>query len=555
MSSSMTSQVAERIFSKTKPALELAKPLVSVSGERHWVHVEHPSEELCNPDEHMAMMSPSWVAARLDPTLPLVPDAAVTARAGRENESETSMISYYECTGPFDENFWPSANNEPGRTFQETMQEVLEFPGETTIRIVNYLTADDPVARVRIRLECLPEAPALADLVCQFEMTSEEFQHADGLLFGQDRPQWCIDIEDVVYRNSDRACRHVAFQYYDPQDEREHGGNLHAGATAFGRQRHPKYSQVLQHLATAANTDQLPEDDRACIVCAEDYFIRPGHHPVVLAAVCGHDQHIVCANCVLQICEAKGPKEACCPHCRAKYFTTKPQLDFLVFGEVNGVFHADDSYTDWENFQRSCSDLDKKSAITSDTTISITNPTALFNIWLTLFSDDLKDAAEPFDKRLDFTPEFRTLVLSVESFFRYAHGVEYTAAGFRRKLLDDIHNTLLGEQLADENDAIPRRNPTLPIGASFFRPGMAQALDRSLERFFRALELRMCACGAAADECGKHEHGDRYFWCPNEVGRKREALKTWEYVDDTVAIHDELMGLERRFREDRRGRR
>ncbi|KJX96322.1 hypothetical protein TI39_contig675g00007 [Zymoseptoria brevis] len=551
MPSQTTTQIAERIFSKTKPVLDVAQPLIAVfsgvsHGGTHRVDVEYPCRQLLGDEVRLALEGPHNALQRFDPTLPLVPDAAVTARAGRGNDNENGMTSYHQCTGSFD-------GYPPFGTFHETMEAVLRFSGYSEVKTVVYTTTTDPVPRLRIQLSCqsIEAGPNAMHMQREFNMLLAEYDTLDGMIPNDERPQWADDLDDVLTRISDRACRHVADHYYGPHGDREHGGGLHAALAKFGKIRHPKYAAVIPAIVTRVDTNQLSEDDRACPICAEK-FLKPGHEAVVLESSCGHSQHLICQYCVLNICETKGPKEACCPQCRAKFFITQAHLDFLVFGiQPNGKFLADPLFTKWENFQRSCSDLDKQSAINAHNTLALTNPSTLFNIWLTLISDDLAIDGEVSDKRLDCTPEFRTLVLLVEAFFRYEHGRQYTTVGLRYAILEDIHSTFtqdIAELVGRELDDIPVRDPTQPIGVGFFRPGMAEAIERSLERFCRVLELRLCECGKDADEFGRHFHGDRYFWDPREVGREQEILWEEDQLDETIVIHRELMRLENEFR-------
>ncbi|SMQ44995.1 unnamed protein product [Zymoseptoria tritici ST99CH_3D7] len=172
MTAEMTFDMAQNIFSKTKQALEeLDEPLLPVSGTFHKVDVVHPVLVLLKENEQVCMMpSASNAPARYDPTAPLVLDAAVTAHAGRDNRSETSMCSFYESTasaansepnlaGTFFEDpqeFYEStvsvADSEPNLagTFFEDMQELVRFHGRTVLSTLPYMRVGDVTPRIRL---------------------------------------------------------------------------------------------------------------------------------------------------------------------------------------------------------------------------------------------------------------------------------------------------------------------------------------------------------------------------------------------------------------------
>jgi hypothetical protein len=538
----MAFQTAQNIFSKTKQALEAEEQMTCIFGPVHQVNIQYPYIHLLKSGETIADMGPVKDAAnRYDPTNPLIPDKAVIARAGRTNPIENSMISYYECTRSMD-NALPDLSS----TLHESMAEVVSYPGKTTLRTVVFRPADGSGLRIRVQavIEIYEANGYSAIRRKTYNMTTDDFAQDQRRLDNpQTRPNWCTDLDDVLLGHTDRGYRHVALALQQVDIDR----HLDGSAKQFGLRRGPKYEEVLEFITTKVDVDQLPDDDRSCMYCTESFF-EPGHE--AMNPPCNVSRHIICAECMLKICEAKGVEDACCPECRSKFFITRKQLDFLKFGITEAGFVSDSRYTSWENFQRSCADLDKQSAINEETEIALNNPEALFNIWLSLISDDLSDSNEPNHRRFDFSPEYRTLLLVVENFFREFEGTHCTPRSLYEGILRDIRNQFMINWCEGNGKDVNGMNPGNRSDEGWidddmlFRPGMLEAIERSIERLVRALELRMCSCDQAGDDFGKHYHGDRYFWKAADVNSVQKSQQTRKHRRGNMDVARALDELE-----------
>ncbi|KJX96321.1 hypothetical protein TI39_contig675g00006 [Zymoseptoria brevis] len=551
MTAEMAFDMAQNIFSKIKQALEeLDEPLLPVSGTSHKVHVVHPVLVLLKENEQVCMMpSACNASARYDPTAPLVLDAAVTAHAGRDNRSETSMCSFYESTAS-------AADSEPNLagTFFEDMQELVRFHGRTVLSTLPYMRVGDATPRVRLVIFTQLYRPGARhlELYKLYEMKGGEFRTAAGQVDGADYPQWICDLDDLMFRTSDRACRHVAFQFHGPHMEGRYAGNPKVGIGKFGLSRHPPYDVALNNVATTMATNQLPEADRTCLYCTESY-LDVGHEATI--PPCGVASHVFCRSCMIRQCEFNDPKTVSCPQCRRLFFTAPRELDYLVFGMINGDYWNDPRYTKWESLQRSFADLDRSSNIGENDGQHFmpNNTSALFNMWVTLISDDLADGTEHDHKRLDFTPEFRRLLLAVESGCRLNYGVEYTGPVSTAALRSHMHDSILAAFIPDW-----RTNYVFPMTLEekahldfaqlsehqLFRPGMAEAIERSIERLARALKLRVCPCGAPGDDFGKHYHGDRYFWSLEDFVRREHVTNGLHLLPNEEGDHSVRFNVE-----------
>ncbi|SMR41352.1 unnamed protein product [Zymoseptoria tritici ST99CH_1E4] len=528
MTAERTFNMARNIFSKTKQALEeLEEPLIPVSASHHRIQVCHPAVTLLRRGENLSVQKLARGAiTRYDPTIPLVRNAAVAARAGRDNQVETTMASFYESTTSI-------ADEVPNLvgTFFEDMQELVRFHGQTVLLTLKYVKDGEKTPRMRLMVHSLLYRPDTGPLVNgnTYEMTVDEFVEAGNQISGHDYPPWMCDLEDLCTRSTDRACRHVAFHIHGPHMRGAYSEHPELGIGKF-----------------------LPQDERNCLYCTES-FLDESHEPTIPA--CGVASHVICRSCVFKQCETRGPEQASCPMCRRVFFENPEHLDFLVYGTVRGEYQNDVRYTKWENLQRSFADLDRQSAIgDADTCFHINNTSLLFNMWLTLISDELADGAENDDKRLDYTPEFRKLLLAVESGLRSRSGrTPYRGPDFAEGLRFDIQHSILENFLPNYMDswrlaATMEETNRLDAAAlshpHLFRPGMAEAIQRSIQRLARALQVRMCGCGAQGDDFGKHWHGGRYFWDPEELAREGREWTLTGQVKETERIRRRLEALE-----------
>jgi len=103
--------------------------------------------------------------------------------------------------------------------------------------------------------------------------------------------------------------------------------------------------------------DTLDEDSKACTMCTEAFG---GGDCEPLRLQCGQ---LVCRSCLEVWARSKPLEDLQCPFCSQEVLPAET-LRALVFGlDRRGYYVFGTRFTAWENFERSCADLDCHLAI------------------------------------------------------------------------------------------------------------------------------------------------------------------------------------------------
>ncbi|KAF7188477.1 hypothetical protein HII31_10139 [Pseudocercospora fuligena] len=527
----------------------------------HQVSVEYPCLMLWEDGDFITLnhgLVPLNASNRFDPCAPLVIDDAVTAHAGRRDEASNAFTSYYsikpDITAMYEgQSFidWDSPQPQ-WASLGHNLRLARSRAGRTSIKILHTCNEDDPTASF--------EGVTL-QLNIEWFKSGEEF----GIKYHFDHESWMSqvvpseagqlwwrDYIDAAMGKSDRAVRHRRGElFYAPWEEGlypEERELPNLEKRLFKTGRNVDYKAVLDRKLRTVATSKLPAD-AYCNICSDDF----GPEKVAVKLPC-NPQHTICRPCVYNSIVERSPTEAFCPYCRSPYFTENEITD-LTYSLYNGTFYNHRDFTPAENFQRSCSDLDKYLAthpgdsdllpthlenFNRNPTPYIyhnTNPHMLFDIWLNLAI---------LDSELDYTkdraycctsyPEWIFTMQKMESMCRdlhvpntdWGHTLSFLYTTFASRFHIEFAKQclqgkrLMGVEAREICERIMHGHLDPPEG--LYRPGYGQFLERSWHRTLQFLRLRRCECNEKGlppiEEWNekqllngrRHWHGDREYY-------------------------------------------
>ena len=312
---------------------------------RHDVRIVYPDFSLIQAPENRFVIQPRNYDQRYDPGLPLV-NANLEAPEWPRFHDEMNFIFSSEANrhGTHDE--FAHCDQAVTNIAKQT-REISCCIGETLLRVSMYVNPTqtlhgEAVHMVRILRETsfsgtsgYQTTDAMTYNVRAKSL--QDFQAGDYL--------WLKLLQNVVFQESDRAVRAAESQFY------------YLGLTypnhPWKAPRPPNYERCLTPPAFEVyqNLDRV----QMCGICLEGY-----NHADGVCLNC-HPEHHFHPNCLsasfgLQV---QRPDDAICPICRATVFRGD-DLIFLKRGTRGKGYLPDIRYSAWENFERSCSDLDEK---------------------------------------------------------------------------------------------------------------------------------------------------------------------------------------------------
>lgn len=177
---------------------------------------------------------------------------------------------------------------------------------------------------------------------------------------------WHQDILDVIYRTSNLAVRHVKLRL------EKDGDRIQDVVTTWKEPRYPPYKDYMAKvtLDTIQNPHLLDAGDKTCLVCLTDF--DSGEH-AALVLRCDR-RHLICRHDFIKWCQEKGPANASCPQCRKVFFDKSDATDLKYGTRGNSYFadrHGNETFNDYETFERSCADLDKNLTENNEAVIEV----------------------------------------------------------------------------------------------------------------------------------------------------------------------------------------
>ncbi|KAF7188424.1 hypothetical protein HII31_10086 [Pseudocercospora fuligena] len=524
-----------------------ARP-ISFLAAAHKVSIEYPVLSELRPGEEQVFPPPIALATeRYDPCEPLVADRDVVANAGWDALDQNNFVSVYPA-------YPKTFLRIEGQSLTDDMKKLVTLPGFTTLYAVDYRREADreDVVRSRIkRVTILYTSQGRKEQSrSYYEFEGRGNLHPFESIQGSSRDQrWICDLLELALRETNRAVKHVNILLEDiPAEQREERRDLQS------RMQYRIWEE-FDYTLTKISASEVPRSEARCSRCSK--FL--GDKGVVKHLRC-HRTHLLCMVCKSKLCKEPFPDVDEEPWLRCQYvncgrpFFPSFRQDLLVYNTWDGICHDREDYSTWENFQLSCSDLDKVHVASNpesemegyDFRIDCPGP-MIFEIWLDLCLSD--DDPELEDRRYTLAPEFYTIMRAMakvltKSAIELTESVQRRASaylseepgsstlkfaiiilfGVMGQLVDELIQNGGRTYFSESELEAARNGENVDM---IFRPGMDQFLTRNLNRTLRFLQLRQCSCedslaGLPANlamasrkllyQSWKHKHGNREFY-------------------------------------------
>lgn len=455
----------------------------------------------------------------------LINDATVAQHAGRDNEDE--LVFGYTS----------KALNTAGKLLEHVVctiagiPELLRLhyemvgcnmlPGNTVLDIVTFHTDGDArsvwngdaVQITRVTTVQTGDGNQLANQGT-YAMPVDKF------LMRNEQPDWFHNVKQATWykqilhlleMRSDRAARHVNY-FLSTLDNRE---EFRPMRIAFDNivwlpSRDMDYEPAIRAVTKIAK--QVPDTDPLCMICRTE--LETGGDDYTLELPC---RHLVGHECLLAWAKSIGAEKVSCPLCRSKILTDDETVTDLKHGLTKGVYRADLRFNEWENFERSCADLDSRLAD------NVKDDGGKFKIYLyyttfTLLVDGCllePESSTPYDLQPARYPEFELVMdaFTAEAMRprRWRRG---SYADLFAELMDVAYTPLAAALLASKTNMAllsPQSRAELasdPLEAAHYMPdGLNEFIERLLSRLLMFQKLRHCLCTP-----GCHEHGERSYY-------------------------------------------
>ncbi|UJO19142.1 uncharacterized protein CLAFUR5_07473 [Fulvia fulva] len=507
----------------------------------HRVEVQYPALDLLRHGDEVVILPATNMEHRYDPVPPLVPDEAVTIHSDLTDRNNVASSTVYPIE--YNARAPRSPKSSVFASLGDDIQQCRQYAGNTVLRAVLYDRSTEFYAtenNIRIRVErttTFPHGIASTETMGTQPRTSQrtydwplrELRHT----FKYHPTPWDAQILELVDRSTDKAVRHVASlcRAHDKaffEELREDERDEWRGKREFD------YGAVLDSKAKVIRRNDPRVKDQSCAVCTEAF--GPNTVPVELTC---HAGHVLCRGCLLYLCMSAETwlEKIKCPQCREPALSWE-EMEAVKYGVINGDFYYQEQYTEWENFQRSCADLDKEDITNKTHTVTLneTNRFIIFDSWLYLFLEDLQGIQGP-------TLEDREVMLAVKDHLNTLSGYSIPANDLFEQLHWAVYKRLLSayeshgwfKYLAPPPHHIARftEEPAWKYLEDYLlRPGYSGLITRSLKRALRFVSLRECDRRGPGHEGTRHFHGGRAFFDLNSYVVKLRGdvprLERWE---------------------------
>lgn len=528
------------VASPTDSLASLASPLwssnVPIIEPHHRIDVTYPALNSLQWKERPLLHTPLNAAERYEP-LPLINDIEVQRNSGRDLKEQTPFFSMY-----------PASLERPAEGVMlcgdicKDMRELSRYIGITTLNVLIYNTEEtaQPWIRICSGTTFRRVGGARSDGRKDYNIPLQEF------LAKRDHSRWYQDILHLIEMRDDRAARHVQIRLREYVDNRDadHVTELYQKfAASFKPKRQPDYDLYLyqdRFLASdRTKSTSLFKSKKQCMICKKS--LNTSTH-VGIAFPCS-PEHVAGRSCVRELCHRSLPEHVQCPQCNVCLFDSQA-LDHLRFGVWEGRYEDDPRFTEYENFEKSCADLDMDVPSRSRHTPSfslIVHPQLFMAIWYRMIFFGSLEMSLAHVEAIS-APEFNILERAIEKHVRRLDGVQTTTRilewwlglAIFQAFDHPFHAAGLGKYL-------PRHLPTFAREEEFFRPGFQRFCERAFLRTLRFLELRTCTC---EDEKRIHSHGGRMFYNPglytNVWTQERLESYDWQRTEEGRAYLGEF---------------
>ncbi|KAK4627332.1 hypothetical protein CLAFUW4_04348 [Fulvia fulva] len=492
--------------------------LVSAFDLHHTVNIRYPALELLSRDDTWKMAKPRAITMRFEPNA-LITDPRVIENTDRNAEEGTRFLHYTKALRGHSEQY---SEEEPEKHDIEAllrdMKELSRCIGSTELRAVIYRPANiKPEQRStcmtirRIsRLKCADGL--IKECGTFYVLSAPKFMDLAKTEAGLEI--WYCDLRDLVLLNSDRAVRHArdTMQRYPIADEDE---DVMGFATGWLPPRLPSLVPVICSKVTQAELQQeviRDEDASECQICKQPF----DHHDIVPVIVNGSCDHMYC-HARLTTWVLSNGDQATCPFCRKSFTTPEQYVDLLHGTDAAGRYVYDDRFNTWENFERSCADLDTSRAsllmATPDSKITV-NAKLLAEFWDYLVEQaraESETSTPAHHNPANFT-ELDVATTAISHGLFQIDGATLPPNALCHMLIKDIDaaffKTFVRSEMASMVDGVviamaleewARADNTMDL-----RPNLWLFIERTLNRMVNFVRLRRCEC---VGEIGLHKHG------------------------------------------------
>ncbi|KAK3676593.1 hypothetical protein LTR78_003367 [Recurvomyces mirabilis] len=457
---------------------------------------------------------------RYDPTVPLIQHPAVEAHAGRDNSHETSTFVLIPTTkllhGP--ENF----NNLAQVGLDALLLDMYcaqSYIGETYLSMITSNMVIDRNGTVEEWARVIRSTRYRRDNHQKPRVSKQEYNFPLVDLLDSDTRTITKDVAvdqlvRLYVRSDARAYRHANFMASIAEFEIE---------TPSPKFKAPRHEDDLAHalrgtLTLADPTTLAHPDNKNCYVCTDAY----NSTTTIAVNVPCTGNHIACADCIVKWATDRGLTAASCPLCRQKLFRDPLENQNIAFGLTNGLYHHDNRYTAWENFERSCADLDLSAADNSNTWI-VVNTALLTGSWEHITQGAFLELTDADSVEATWhnplaSPEWRLVEQAIRHYLVQCSGIEFQVKALHTDLMHYVFGVFniqfrevgldrfLTEDEVNDLASDPMFLATYPLGV---RPGLRELLHRCLHRMLRLIEVRKCDCHPDF-----HGHGLRIYYSP-----------------------------------------
>ena len=281
------------------------------------------------------------------------------------------------------------------------------------------------------------------------------------------------------------------------------------------------YSRSLHAVLTSVTEEQLDEAHKDCDICTLRYDYE-GHRPVRLA--CGHVFADECIRLLLtdrrpvEDLQTTQPSDITCPYrCVGSPFSAEV-VRSLEFGLCRGVFSPDMRYTDFENFERACADLDSqvRPHEAEDSFIRVKAPVMKETLKTLYKGARMKiPASTPYHLQPVRFPETQIAGEAISSFLDQLDGSRMSLPELNRKLeyaiSEELHkhmNTRVYRQFLSKEAGAVFKPASWELVGLPLRPGFYHWMRRVISRMIWFQKCRPCNCMGP----GYHCHGSRVYY-------------------------------------------
>ncbi len=326
------------------------------------------------------------------------------------------------------------------------------------------------------------------------------------------KAQYIRDMVDLIWRQTDRAVRHVYVQG-ESQDLDTHSAD---GWREARRLPVAKVQLALTLATEEITTGSLDAEDDSCGCCTEKY----GTSTRCIKLKCGH---MLCADCMLTwACYRYGENED--PNCQScRTLVLSDEASTTLKYDTDGPGYAfDNRFNIWENSMRSLADLDKHVAELNHELITV-NAELLMRIFNHIRDMDDQEPLSSTPQHLQptkMTSECRVLVAAMKFGLTKRSGRALVTSALFKELMTRVKDTMILGMF--HNTSVRIYNPdALTVGAmAAIRQqalqqkrgpplGFMEYCQRLISRTLQFYHIRQCTCAQRGSD---HYHGLKRYW-------------------------------------------